>query len=877
MAEHETFHYRDLSELRAEAEALGVDLPVREDAAPLLSAGRLGRRALANRLAVHPMEGCDATAEGAPDALTFRRYERWGAGGAGLIWFEATAVAAEGRANPRQLHLHEGTAGAFAELVRRTRASASSAGSEPVLILQLTHSGRYSRPRGRPAPVIAHHSAVLDRHSGLPPDYALITDEELDALQGAYVRAAELAAEAGFDGVDVKACHRYLVNELLASHTREGRYGGDYEGRTRFLREVVAKVAGAVGDRLEVVTRLNVYDGIAHPYGWGVARAASGDAPAADLDEPVRLIGDLRRARLAAVSVTAGNPYRFSHVNRPADFAAAGEPEAPEHPLEGVSRLLGLTREVQRAHPELTVVGTGYTWLRQYFPPAASAAVAAGDVTVAGLGRGALAYPDFAADLRRTGRLDPQKVCISCGSCTQIMRDGGRTGCVVRDAAVYGPIYRAGRFRAPDTLRRLADRCRRCADPPCRLACPAGVDIPTFLDATAAGDFRAAYDVLRRALLLPGACGAVCPSEVTCSAACVRGVLGESPVPVAGLHREVAARAVAEGWAGLSVPRACSGRRVAVVGAGPAGLACAAELVCRGHRVEVFDRAAEAGGKLASVIPRRRLRPEALRAEIEAVFGGVPADRLAWRLGAPLGPGRTLDDLAAEGFEAACLAFGLGNAGGLTRPDGGCEGVVDAGAFLAQLNAHPDHRVGGPVAVIGGGNTAADAAVLAAERGAEEVYLLYRRGWREMPAWPGQRQEVLEAGVDVLLLARAVGYETDGSGRVCGVRAVRTRPGPAGADGRRRSVDVPGSDFVLPVRLAVEALGEAAEGDVAEVIAGVRLHDGVVRADPRTLATDRAGVFAAGDLVNGGATVARALREGRQAGEGIDAFLAGRA
>ena len=877
MAEHEKFHYRSLSELTSAIAALGLDLPADDDVSILAEGVSFGRLEAPNRLAVHPMEGCDGTAEGAPGELTFRRYERFAAGGAGLIWFEATAVAPEGRANPRQLYLHDGTVQAFAELVRRTRAAAGEAGlARPVLVLQLTHSGRYSKPAGRPEPIIAHHSPVLDPVHGLGPDYPLIGDEQLDALQDAYVRAAELAADAGFDAIDVKACHRYLVSELLASHTRAaGRYGGDYAGRTRMLRETLAKIRAAAGERLELACRMNVYDGVEHPYGWGVAaETPRGAVPQPDLSEPIRLAGELAADGLTLLSVTAGNPYDRPQVTRPADWTTTGAPPAGEHPLEGVARLADLTRRMQQALPDLTVAGCGYSWLRQYFPHFAAARVARGHVGIVGLGRGALAYPAFARELVAGTGLDGRKVCILCGSCSQIMIDGGRAGCVIRDSEVYGPIYRSGRQRATDTLRALADECRRCVDPPCREACPAGVDIPAFLDAVAGDDFRGAYRVVRESVLLAGACGAVCPSEVTCREGCVRGVLGEPPVPVGDIHRHVAGLAVEHGWAALELPARCSGRKVAVVGAGPAGLACAAGLLEAGHRVALFDRAAEPGGKLASVIPTWRLPRAELRAEIDAIFGRVGPGRLTWRLGEALGPERTLDDVLAEGFDAVCLAVGLGGSPALAGADAP-EGVIEAGAFLAQLNANPAHRIGGDVAVIGGGNTAADAAAMAKARGGGEVYLLYRRSYEQMPAWPAERQEALNAGVHLLLLAQAVGYAADPAGRLAGVRVVRTRLGEPDASGRRRPVEIPDSEYVLPVALAVEALGEEAapQGAIGGVLEGVQFDAGTVRVEADTLATTREGVSAAGDLVNGGTTVARALAEGRRAAEGIHNFL----
>ncbi|MBC7237721.1 MAG: NADH:flavin oxidoreductase [Chloroflexi bacterium] len=441
---HERFHFHSLEELLVKAGELGVEIPAQEDVSVLAQAIYIGKHRAPNRLAIHPMEGCDGTSDGRPDELTIRRYLRFARGGAGLLWFEATAVVAEGRANPRQLWLNRATAPAFRALLEQALAAgraANGADYRPFTVLQLTHSGRYSRPVDKPAPIIAHHDGVLDQIMGIPPDQPLISDEELDRLQDHYLDAARLAYECGFDGIDLKSCHRYLISELLAAHTRPGRYGGSFENRTRLLCELVRRIRAELPE-LVVAVRMNVYDGHPYPWGWGVSRE---DPAIPDLSEPLRLIGLLKELGVPLINVTAGNPYFTPHINRPFDRNVIGGYTPEEHPLQGVARLIDLARQVKAAHPDVVVVGTGYSWLRQFMGQVAAAVVARGWADLVGLGRGAFAYPDFARDLLSQGTLDPRKVCITCSSCTQIMRDHGRSGCVPLDRHVYGPIYAAGR------------------------------------------------------------------------------------------------------------------------------------------------------------------------------------------------------------------------------------------------------------------------------------------------------------------------------------------------------------------------------------------------------------------------------------------------
>ncbi len=872
MTAHESFHFHSLEELRRRIEDLALDLAAGDDITPLLGPLGLDGFRLPNRMVVLPMEGCDGLADGSPDELTFRRYRRFAAGGAGLLWFEATAVVEEGRANPRQLWIREQTLKGFAELVEASRKAARGnfgPGHRPMLVLQLTHSGRYSRPGRQPRPVIAHHSRYLDPCHNLPADYPLITDEELDRLQDRYVEAAVCAQRAGFDAVDVKGCHRYLISELHASFTRKNsRYGGSFENRSRFFRTVVSRIRAAAPG-LIVTSRMNSYDAMAHPYGFGVDEL---DPSKSDLREPIELVRLLRHGGAPLVNITIGNPYFNPHVNRPYDLPVAGAPFPAEHPLAGVARFLGIVREIQQAVPEVAVIGGGITWLRHFAPNVAAAHIRNGWMSLAGFGRMAFAYPDFARDLAEHGRLDPEKVCVACSACTQIMRDGGRTGCVPRDAAIYEPIYKAGRAEALDTITAMAKTCRQCNDPTCVGYCPARVNIPEFVGHIAAGRFRQAYETLRSANVLAAVCGYVCPAETLCESGCINEHYSES-VPIRHLQRWVSRKAVEEGWAREPRPVAHgSGKRVAVIGAGPAGVAAASALASHGHSVSIFDRTSAAGGTAEQTIPAERLPDTILRREIRDVLassGGV-----SWRETA-LGPKHTLEHLLAEGFDAVLIAAGLSVSVPLPGAHRPASGLVSALEFLAAVKKGA--RASGSVLVLGGGNTAIDAALSAKRAGADDVAIVYRRSFAEMPAWPEERDQAIAAGVHFLILTQPLDYVADAAGRLSGVKVARTRLSSPGADGRRTPELIAGSEHVLPADLVVEAIGQSAAEDLKAALAGVAFNrKGLIATPDGSLATSREGVWAAGDIVNGGTTVVQAVAEGTRAAHEIDAWLRSR-
>ena len=850
-------------------------MPIDEDVSVLGSPLAIAGKQMPNRFSVQPMEGFDARPDGSPGELSFRRYRRYASGGFGLIWFEATAVMEEARSNPGQLWLHAENVDAFRELVQSTRKAAQdSLGRDVILIVQLTHSGRYSKPTGRPRPLIAHRSPVLDPRHDLPEDYPVVTDDYLDRLQDTYVEAAKLAAEVGFDGVDIKSCHRYLVSELLASFTREGKYGGSFENRTRLLRESLARIKDEVPG-VFITTRMNVYDAISYPYGFGVDKD---DYMVPDLAEPIELVRILHETGIPILNVSIGNPYFNPHFGRPYDFPIKGFTVPDEHPLTGLDRFMSITRQIQESAPDLPLIGSGYTWLRHLMPNVGAGVINSGGAAILGVGRGAFAYPDTPNDVIATGQMDPAKTCVTCSACTQIMRDGGKTGCVVRDSEIYGPQYRLGRRFSLDRLQEEAKRCRDCEQATCTTGCPAHVDVPAFIKAFADGDIETSYNVLRASNVLPEMCAYVCPSEVQCEGGCLENVFCLNPIAIRDIQLVVSRIARREGIASVRLPGQSSGKRVAVVGGGPAGVAGAIKLLEMGHQVTVFERGQSLGGTPDCIIPADRYGEAG--SEVDAVLKPArEAGRVEVEFGQALGKDVALDDLQRD-YDAVLVAVGLSDSTSLGEAEGPSTplraGVVDALAFLRQVKNGSLTSVPDKMAVLGGGNTAMDAAVAARNLGATDVYLVYRRSFGEMPAWPKERDEALERGVHFMLLMQPTGYETDHDGELVGMRVQRTELGAPDDSGRRRPVPVEGSESVLDVGLVVEALGQGVSDALREALESygvVFTKRGLIETVNGSSATSVAGVFAAGDLVNGGTTAVQGISEGMRAAEEIDQYL----
>jgi len=431
------FNYRNLTELSQEISSLGFNnLPLSEDVAILNEEFTSGGITYKNRFAIQPMEGCDGNSDGSPHELTLRRYERFAKSGAALIWVEAVAVLPEARANPRQLMINSSNLDTFKRLTENIKKiSLKENGFEPIVIMQATHSGRYSKPKGTPMPIIAYNNPVFEKDNPIDTE-RIITDDKLFELEELYGEVAILSEKAGFDGIDIKCCHRYLASELLSAYTRKGAFGGSFENRTRLLRNGIANAQSATSADFIVTTRLNIYDGFEYPWGWGVSE---GNGREIDLSEPIKLIDILHNQMgISLINITIGNPYVNPNVNRPADCCAE---LFNENPLYGVDRMFGCVGTVSKTFPNLCVMGSGISYVREYLPNLAAGAIKAGMMQLSGVGREAFAYPDFCKDIFKNGAMDKNKCCITCGKCSELMRAGGTAGCVIRDNDVYMPIY----------------------------------------------------------------------------------------------------------------------------------------------------------------------------------------------------------------------------------------------------------------------------------------------------------------------------------------------------------------------------------------------------------------------------------------------------
>ena len=446
---------RSAAELRAYAEVSGLSLPLDNataagKGAPLAQPLTIAGRTIGNRFCALPMEGWDAEPDGRPGELTKRRWMRFGASGAKLLWMEATAVMPEARANPHQLIINNETVGEIAAMraamVDEHRRLFGT--TDDLLVgLQLTHSGRFSRPLagGGKMALIAYHHPLLDCMFGLGDDYPVLSDADIRGVIDAFVRAAVLAQQAGFDFVDVKHCHGYLGHELLSAYTRAGEFGGSFENRTRFLREAVRGIR-AVAPALAIAVRLSAFDFVPFrkgPDGVGVPAAGAayhcafggdGTGLGIDLAEPLAFLDLCHSLGIGLICATAGSPYYNPHIQRPAMFPPSDGYLPPEDPLAGVCRQIHAAAELKRLRPKMIIVGSAYSYLQEWLPNVAQAVVRTGMADCVGIGRGLLSYPGLVADVLAGRPLDRKHICRTFSDCTTAPRHGLVSGCYALDA-----------------------------------------------------------------------------------------------------------------------------------------------------------------------------------------------------------------------------------------------------------------------------------------------------------------------------------------------------------------------------------------------------------------------------------------------------------
>lgn len=422
------FSFETLNDLNKEINKF--DLNASENVVELTSPIKLGDFTLANRIVALPMEGVDAV-DGAPTELTRDKYINVARGGYGLIWLEATSVNREGMSNDNQLFINEDNFNEFKRLNEDIKKASkeSSYKKEAYTVLQLNHSGRYSNHNKKENAQIATHRRLLDEKRGIEHDRKLVTDTYLDKLKNDYLNAAKLAKRSGFNAVDIKSCHGYLLSELLSASDRPGNYGGSFTNRTRFLLETIDMIkSDSECQDLDIAVRLNMADMTENGF-------STTENLEYNLEETEKLINLLRDRGVKLISLTLGNPYYIPYVNKPSDLK---KDEDIEDPFTSSYRIFEMSRKLQRKFPDIFFVGVGYTFFRQFAANIAESEIINNNIKLAGFGREVLAYPDLANDLLKDACLDKDKVCITCGLCSRLKANFLHAGCVVRNKQTYG-------------------------------------------------------------------------------------------------------------------------------------------------------------------------------------------------------------------------------------------------------------------------------------------------------------------------------------------------------------------------------------------------------------------------------------------------------
>jgi len=451
-----------------------------------------------------------------------------------------------------------------------------------------------------------------------------------------------------------------------------------------------------------------------------------------------------------------------------------------------------------------------------------------------------------------------------------------------RDPAVRGHDFGEVNLGfEPDVAREESLRCLECAKPTCNHGCPVGVKVKEFVALIEAGDYLAAAAKIREDNALPAVTGRVCPQEDQCEGACLLGKRGK-PLAIGHLERFVADWEREAGVVGLPVNAPATGKKVAIVGSGPAGLAAAGDLIQRGHEVRVFEALHEIGGVLLYGIPEFRLPKEIVRQDVD----GLRRMGVQFETNVVVGKTVTLDELMGEeGYDAVFVATGAGLPRFLGIPGEHLCGVYSANEFLTRVNLMKAYRFPESdepvydcrdkvVAVVGGGNTALDSIRTALRLGAREAFLIYRRSAGEMPARAEEVHHAKDEGIQFLTLTNPVELLGDDRARLRAARCVKMELGDPDASGRRQSTPIPGSEFEVPLDVIIIAVGTGANPIIQSTTPDLQTNRrGYIAADPETLRTSKPGVFAGGDIVTGAATVILAMGAGRKAARSMHEYL----
>lgn len=425
--------------------AAGLPFPVDENVDVLFEPIELGGKIIPNRLCLQPCEGFDGKPDGSPSELDFRRYKRYAGGGAGMLWYESIAISEDGRCNPLQMVIRPSTVADIKRMVDEANAAAvENFGRRPYNILQLTHSGRRSNDKNwKSTPLAVCENPYMDDHNsidGSSGKITIATDEKIEEIIRGFIDGAILAHQAGFDAVDVKVCHEYILRELLSAFTRPGKFGGSFENRTRALFMIIDGIREKLGNAIDICVRLNAYDCVPYPYGWGMKKEEGVMEP--DLTEPIQLCRMLVERDVRLIDLSTMMP-RYQPYGRGLMAEHEEGPEAEINPYKGTFDLLKATKEIKEAVPGGIFVCTGLTWLEQFGGNVAAGGINQGWFDLGGFGRQGFAYPDFARDLMEHKTMYRNKCCMLCDKCYDLIQIGHcQTGCVMRDQEIYLSLYR---------------------------------------------------------------------------------------------------------------------------------------------------------------------------------------------------------------------------------------------------------------------------------------------------------------------------------------------------------------------------------------------------------------------------------------------------